>query len=193
MLLQTAVKSPPGNGRRIILVILALVSVATGVFIFALAGLPDRAVYSGFQIEGETFAPEIGSLAPPFTAAARTREPVDMLALRGKPVILNFWATWCAPCEAELPELQLFQAAHGDSVNLIALNTGETPEWANGWLDARQLTLDVAYDPDAQIASLYRLRGQPTTFIVSPNGIITAIFYGPVTQHQLETVLEAYL
>jgi thiol-disulfide isomerase/thioredoxin len=106
------------------------------------AGLPERSAYTGQMIDGEGIAaPEIGALAPNFTAPTLTGS-VELNALRGQPVVVNFWATWCAPCEIEMPELQAFQSAH-PSARVLAVNLGEPPALITDWLSERGITLDI--------------------------------------------------
>lgn len=154
------------------------------------SGLPQRASYSGVITDENTFAPEIDALAPPFTATNIDGETVNLLELRGSPVVINFWATWCGPCAAEMPELQAFYEAHRqDGLRLLGVNLGESPEQILSWVEQYGLTFDLLLDPQGEIANLYRLRGQPSTYVISPDGIITTIFYGPTTFSQLEMSL----
>ncbi|MCC6803015.1 MAG: TlpA family protein disulfide reductase [Anaerolineae bacterium] len=156
------------------------------------AGLPDRAMYSGQILSnGQAVAPEIGALAPPFDAPTLTGT-VAAADLRGAPLVINFWATWCIPCRIEMPELQALHAAHPD-VRVLAVNLGESRHLIVDWAAQFGLTFDIVLDADQAIASLYRLRGQPSTYIVSPGGVITSIFYGPATQQTLEGALEPFL
>ena len=153
------------------------------------AGLPERSAYTGLTAEGgSVVAPEIGALAPNFSAPTLTGS-VELNALRGSPVVVNFWATWCAPCEVEMPDLQAFQSAH-PSARVLAVNLGEPPALVTDWLAKRGITLAIPLDTRGEIAYLYRLRGQPTTFVIAPDGIISHIFYGATTRQALESALE---
>lgn len=165
------------------------------VLIVFVGGLPDRAIYSSVFLPGETrpIAPEINALAPPFVLPTLDDVPTALWDLRGQPVILNFWATWCAPCEIEMPELQTFYAQYGTQVRLLAINLGETAEIAQGWVERFDLTFDALLDVDGTVASLYRLRAQPSTFIITPDGIIAQAFFGPVTFAALRDAVAPFL
>lgn len=89
-----------------------------------------------------------------------------------------------------MPELQAFYEAHRqDGLRLLGVNLGESPEQILSWVEQYGLTFDLLLDPQGEIANLYRLRGQPSTYVISPDGIITTIFYGPTTFSQLEMSL----
>ncbi len=159
------------------------------------AGLPLRAEFSGRVLPGERpIAPEIDAVAPPFTGSTPEGEAVDLLALRGSPVLINFWATWCGPCKTEMPAIQAVYEAHqANGLHVLAVNLSESAEAATAWSRELGLTFDVVLDSSGQIASLYRLRGQPSTYVVAPTGVITQIFYGPTTRDALESAIKPFL
>lgn len=179
-----------GSARRGLLLLLAAACLIGAVVVAIGAGLPERAAYTGLALPGELpVAPEIGAIAPPFEAARLNGERLRLLDLRGTPVVLNFWATWCAPCVYEMPELQAFHDANPD-VRLVALNLGERPDAVAAWVRDYGLTFDIALDPTGEIAARYWLRGQPSTYLISPGGVITQIFYGATTRAALEQALQ---
>lgn len=170
----------------------ALACFAAALALVVIAGLPDRAVYSGQILsDGQIVAPEIGALAPVFNAPTLSGA-VDTAELNGTPLVINFWATWCVPCRIEMPELEAFHTAHSD-VRVLAVNLGESRDLIVDWVAQLGLTFEIVLDADQSIASLYRLRGQPSTYIISPGGVITSIFYGPTTRQALESALEPFL
>lgn len=153
-------------------------------------GLPDRASYTGYMIPSLGYvAPELARIAPPFTATLLDGTAFDRQQDNQRTLVLNFWATWCEPCERELPELDAFARDFAQDVRVVAVNLGESPSQITPWLEARALTLPVALDPDGRIASVFQIRAQPTTFMIAPNGIITAIWFGAVTPDALKAAL----
>ena len=181
--------------RRIALLAGSFVCLLAALALVAFAGLPSRADYSGFRLPGEhAFAPEIDALAPPFSGLTPDGATVNLLALRGAPVLINFWATWCAPCKAEMPAIEAVYARYRDQgLRVLAVNLGEPASAAAQWTSDLGLNVDVVLDPNGAIASLYRLRGQPSTYVVAPTGVITQIFYGPTTEAALESALQPFL
>jgi thiol-disulfide isomerase/thioredoxin len=162
---------------------------ALGLLILALAGLPQRADYTGQMVEGLGYtAPEPGALAPRFMLPMLDGTDFALANNLDRYVILNFWATWCLPCEAELPILQHVHMTY-PQVIVLAVNVAEPAQHVGAWLAERQLSLPVALDLNSQIARQYQLRGQPTTFIIAPGGVVRHVFHGPFSeQHLLATL-----
>ncbi len=158
------------------------------------SGLPERAPFVGaLNVHDQVIAAEIGALAPPFEAGA-LNGTLDLARLRGKPIILNFWATWCEPCVTEMPYLQsLYEEYREGGLRLVAVNMGESYRVVDSWVRQNGLSFDIAFDPDGAIAAAYRLRGQPSTFVIAPDGRITSIFYGMVMNGQLEAAIAPFL
>lgn len=170
------------------------VAFSLALLILLAVGLPDPARLLAVEQDGpadRVFAPVVGALAPAFTALNVDGEPVALAALAGSPVVLNFWATWCGPCEAELPALQaVYTARQAEGLRLLAINVGEAPAVFQPWAAARGLTFDLLPDPDGTLAALYLVRGVPQTVVIAPDRSISAVFYGPITAGQLENALD---
>jgi peroxiredoxin len=92
---------------------------------------------------------------------------------RGKPVILNFWATWCRPCRAEMPALQrAWEKVRGEGVMLLAVNMGDRPDWIPKFREALSVQLDfpILLDPRNTLAKPWAIKGLPLTYIIDPEG-----------------------
>ena len=182
------------NLRRIALLFSAIICISIALLLVAQTGLPRRADYTGYLAgDGQQIAPEINAYAPPFELQTVDGTSLDLQTLRGHPLLINFWATWCEPCKVEIPSLQTVYDTYKDrGLRIIAINLGETLETARSWVQEMNLNFDVVIDPTAKIASLYQLRGQPSTYVVSPNGVISQVFFGPINEAALETALAPY-
>ncbi len=158
------------------------------------AGLPERATFTGLEIGGVLTAPELGALAPQFRATMSDSGTLSLAELRGTPVILNFWATWCQPCAIELPHLQrLHERYPSDELRIIAINTGEPIETIAPWAAQLQLSLEIALDPDFQIMTAFAVRGQPQTFVIDRYGVVRDIFFGAVDFDTLNRAVQPLL
>lgn len=105
-------------------------------------------------------------------------EKVDFSQFKGKPVFLNFWATWCPPCVAELPEIQKAWEKHGQSVDFL-LVTNQDPAEVEAFMDKHGYTVPVHYT-GSQAPTVFEHRSIPTTYIISPDGKIVVNKKGAV-------------
>jgi thiol-disulfide isomerase/thioredoxin len=143
-------------------------------------------------------APAIGHPAPDFTLpVADTRADADaasaefsLSALRGKPVVLNFWATWCPPCRAELPELDAASDRLAGEVVIAGVNQAEARAEVEAFARDLDLSFPIPLDESAQASQDYSVRSLPTTFFIDRSGIIRHIQVGPVTEATLAQHLE---
>ena len=173
----------------------AAILMGAALLLLTQSGIPDRARYTGVPLEdGGIAAPEVGYLAPPFEKPLLSGGLINLLELRGRPVVINFWATWCEPCRIEMPELQrLYDTYRTSSLRILAVNLSEPAYIVQRWVDELGLTFEVVLDEDGSVREAYRLRGQPSTFIVSPNGEIVFVAYGPVDMNTLSRVIEDFI
>lgn len=131
-------------------------------------------------------APRKDHPAPEFTLATLNGGQISLADYRGKPVILNFWASWCGPCRLEMPHLQSAFEENQDGdvvvlgINLTARETNSADIGA--FVDEFALTFPIALDEEGAVADLYAVRGQPASVFIRPDGIINTVFYGPVNE-----------
>jgi peroxiredoxin len=172
----------------------AVVAFTTAFFVMLRSGLPERAQYTGqIMADGLAIAPELDAIAPGFELRSTEGQTVSLSQLRGTPVVVNFWATWCEPCKVEMPALEaVYNAFKDQGLHILAINLGESHESANAWARDMKLTFDILIDPTQAIGALYQLRGQPSTYVIAPNGIITHIYYGPTSEFALKQALAPY-
>jgi cytochrome c biogenesis protein CcmG/thiol:disulfide interchange protein DsbE len=139
---------------------------------------------------GRPPAPQIGHPAPDFSLAALDGGEVALSDFRGQPVVLNFWATWCPPCRAEVPALQaVSESAAGEAV-ILGINVGEDPATVGRFAEAFGITYPVALDRAAQIAQTYRVRAFPTTYFIDERGVVVEITAGSLNEPLIATRLD---
>ncbi len=129
----------------------------------------------------------IGEKAPDFTLNDGSRS-VSLSGLRGRVVVLNFWATWCPPCVDEMPSLVAMQRRLKDRVVVLAVSVDVDEEKYRKFLRDYNIDLLTVRDPDQQSARLYRPTGFPETFIIDEQGIVRRKFIGPVVWTSPEVV-----
>jgi cytochrome c biogenesis protein CcmG/thiol:disulfide interchange protein DsbE len=191
-------RSPIGSGRLLILVVLVVVAVVlpAGAALLGRAGEDSGA--------GPVAPPTSASTAvqtyPAGTPAKALRLPgldgpeVDLAALRGRPVVVNFWATWCQPCVREFPLLRAAAAAHkADGLAVVGVLTSDRPGPARDFVRAQRATWPVALDPEATTASAWGAVGLPHTWFVRPDGTLASHQLGELTRASLDRQLARIL
>ena len=126
-----------------------------------------------------------GRPAPPLPTRVLVPPRVTLASLRGKPAAINFWASWCTPCQKEAPELGRVAAALHGRANLIGVDWTDATGAARSFLQQHHLTYPNLVDPDGVAGQEYGLHGLPTTFIVDARGRITAVLRGPQSADSL--------
>jgi peroxiredoxin len=119
--------------------------------------------------------PQVGSLAPDFTLTTMRGKSVSLAQFRGKVVMLNFWATWCPPCRAEMPSIEKLYRRMKQKGNFVLLAVNVESHARNSIKDfTRQIPLEfpILLDQDHRVSSLYEVSGIPTTFLINPKGVI---------------------
>lgn len=134
-------------------------------------------------------APKVGAPAPDFELERLSGGTLRLDGLRGQPVVVNFWATWCIPCETEMPLLQDRYDEH-PGLKILAVNFAEPAADVQAFVDKNELTFEVLLDPRAIVQSAYRVRGYPTTYFIDSEGVVQAVHIGVLLEKQLDRYLE---
>jgi len=126
-----------------------------------------------------------GTIAPDFTVQDTAGKPVKLSSYRGKVVVIDFWATWCGPCQASLPHTnEVAEKFKGKDVVFLAINTDDSMDAFKSWLpghksfDALVFAIDTGTGPKNVAGALYNVTGIPTQFVVNKLGKITNSFVG---------------
>jgi cytochrome c biogenesis protein CcmG/thiol:disulfide interchange protein DsbE len=145
----------------------------------------------GGKTQAYTEAPAIGYVAPDITLTDTDGRTFQLSGLRGRPVVLNFWATWCPPCRAELPELQAASQRLAGQVAIVGVNQGEAPAEVQAFAQQQGLTFQIPLDTQMEASRLYLVRNLPTTFFIDRSGVIREMQVGPLTEATLSQQLHS--
>ena len=136
-----------------------------------------------------------GSPAPAFTLPAAGGSQVSLEALRGRVVAVNFWATWCEPCKAEIPDLAaLYTASRGKCLEIlgVAEDSGTRDEVAAAAKDLG-INYPVLFDDDGRVGEAFQVQAYPRTYLVDVKGKVRKVFEGAVSREDLERGLAPLL
>ncbi len=134
------------------------------------------------QTINRTPQPAIGYPAPDFTLKTLDGKSFNLREHRGTPVVLNFWATWCGPCQAELPAVEATFARYTNQVQVIGVDQAEAPDVVQAYVKEFQLTYPIAMDKDSNVANHYNVKGMPTTFFIDGDGVIRHMWMGEMNR-----------
>ena len=135
--------------------------------------------------------------APGFTLQSSEGQQVSLASLKGKVVMVNFWATWCVPCRQEMPHLQaLYERYNSLGFELLAVNVEKNnADGARKWLEETPVTFPVLFDPNNEVTKLYKVQTMPSTVLVARDGTMRFIHHGykPGYENDYQTQVRALL
>jgi len=123
---------------------------------------------------------DVGAPAPVFTLPDLAGTPVALSDFRGRVVLLNFWATWCGPCEQEMPAMErLTEALPSEDFALVAVSVDDDAEDVRTFREDKGLTFTILHDADKEAAGLYQSFRYPESFLIDRDGTLVARYIGP--------------
>ena len=159
-----------------------------------IATTPQATEYTGEAVS-ETEAR--GSEAPDFTVYDMEGNAHNLSDFRGKPVLLNFWASWCGPCQMEMPDFQKYYETHGDKVHFVIVNLTdgqqETVESASAFIAEKGYTFPVYYDTDIDAAMKYGVNAVPVSYFIDAEGYFVAWAQGALSSDMLQQGMDLLL
>lgn len=132
--------------------------------------------------------------APDFTVFDRDGKPVKLSQFHGKPIVLNFWASWCGPCKNEMPDFQALYEIYGNDIHFVMVNmtdgSRETQKTAESFLQKTGYTFPVYFDLDSKADIAYQVYSLPTTYIIDRDGHLVAKGTGTLTKEALQSGID---
>lgn len=132
-----------------------------------------------------------GKPAPPLPSAVLQAPKTTLATLRGKPALVNFWASWCEPCREEAPQLERFDRSLHGAARLVGVDYTDRVDAARSFIRRYGWTFPVLSDPDGIYGSRYKFSGLPTTVVLDSEGRIVQTLRGPQTVAALRGALVA--
>lgn len=167
--------------------------IATGAMLLVAVGLFVTGVRFIETAEAGTAGIRVGQVARNFEASNMEGERFALSELRGRPVVINFWATWCVSCLAEMPVLEQQRLARQDEgLTIVAVNVQESLADARGFIEALGLyDFIIAMDIDVTISDTYGVRGLPHSVFIDRNGVVQATFQGQLDEETMNRYVQA--
>ena len=146
---------------------------------------------------GPASAQTLGSPAPDFTLKTLAGDTASLSGFQGRPVFLNFWATWCAPCRAEMADIAVAYRAHtNEHLQVLAIDLTDQERKmkdVRDFVNELQMPFPVLLDEKGKVRKRYALRGVPTSVFIDAQGVVRLVNPGPITSETIQRGLVAIL
>ena len=175
---------------KLLILILAIAVVIVGAYVLYNA-LQDQVQLDALATQ-PTATEDSGQneAAPDFTVYDRDGAEYKLSDFKGKPVVLNFWASWCGPCKSEMPDFEEAYKKYGEEIHFLMVNltdgSQETVESASKYVDSQGYTFPVYYDSALSAAMTYGVNAVPITYFIDADGNLVAHGQGALTAESLQ-------
>lgn len=151
-------------------------------------------VASLFGIDNSKTEPSAGYQAPNFAIHTPDGNTITLADYQGRPVLINFWASWCEPCRREMPDLvYLYEKHKEEGLVIIEINVAESPEPVTAFVREFGMTMPVLIDPRGEVMDAYKSQVLPSTFFIDRNGTIQVRWIGFLPLERMEEHLDKIL
>lgn len=153
------------------------------------SGVTDVAVITSLS---DTGVPSRGQVPPNFEwTDPVTKQTVSLTGLKGKPVWINFWGTWCPPCREEMPAMQKMYQKYKDDLVILGVSMGprDDPGMVSEFLKQYNYGWTFIHDSDMQVAAKYQAVSIPMSYFIGPDGVVKAVSVGAIPENMMESML----
>jgi thiol-disulfide isomerase/thioredoxin len=185
-----------GHNKEIRL-ILAGASIGAGIGVLILFGFSGIfpwtfpwSLTGSLSTSADVPSPFVGSPAPNIELQTLSGSLINLSDMKGRVVLLNFWATWCAPCQLEMPLLQARASQYPTDLVILGIDYNEDPALVRDFVTNLKITFPILLDPGSKVQDLYRVRGYPTTVFVDGQGVIRVVQIGELSGTMLDNYLK---
>ncbi len=155
------------------------------VLLVLMVGIVIFTIYSNLSKEKNSVL-QVGDEAPDFVLTDMNGEKHQLSEYKGQGVFLNFWGTWCKPCEREFPLMdKQYQEVKDQGLQILAVNIGESDFVVQKFIDRLGLTFPVLIDDNKSVMESYNINPLPTTFLINPEGKIEKIITGEMSEESI--------
>jgi peroxiredoxin len=150
------------------------------------------------NVTGESPAAEVGRAAPDFLLEQPAGGTLRLSDLQGKPVLVNFWASWCTPCRSEMPELvKTYERYQDQGLVIVGVDLQETDRQVTDFAEEFGVDFPLVVDRDSEVADSWRIggpiEGLPSSYFLDAEGVVQERFYGPLDEESLDEKLSSIL
>ena len=142
------------------------------------------------EVSQPTETTELDYSAPDFTMLDKDGNEVNLSSFFGKPIILNFWASWCGPCKSEMPDLQEYYEKYGQEIHFLLVSLDDSVDTAKSFITEAGYTFPVYFDTTSMGAYTYGASSIPITFFIDANGDLVAYYRGAMSAGILQQGIE---
>jgi cytochrome c biogenesis protein CcmG/thiol:disulfide interchange protein DsbE len=168
-----------------------LIGVGLGIFLLAVFGVGRN--YIQAKMDAGQFlvsGPAVDKPVLDFTLATLNGDQLDTNDLRGHPILINFWATWCGPCQVEMPYIEEAYEKFGPDLVVLAVNADEPADKVQAFVSDLGLKFNILLDTGSKVQELYRVTAFPTTYLIDRDGVVRVQHIGTLSRSQLFTYLQ---
>ncbi|WP_183241806.1 TlpA family protein disulfide reductase [Anoxybacillus mongoliensis] len=162
------------------------------ILVFIFPSISDMTKETTSQQSSSNIGIDVGEIAPDFELMTLKGEKMKLSQFRGKKVVLNFWASWCPPCRAEMPEMQQFYEQYGQHVAIVAVNLTnkeKNHQAVETFINEKGVSFDIMLDEQGIVSKTYEVITIPTSYIIDEQGVIRSKHVGPLSYDAMKRVM----